>query len=177
MNVYTGKFNNSLMYKIDWIPADFLPCITNHFPTHYMNDLIEKHQELKKLEEACSGLLPGSDMTNYFQPFYYDATLNGSPNLENVLNWAGHKSSDTPVEMITLGHYLEPVTAQLPEYGVAEKAIAWRYLKLQHLLEEMLDSIRVFKIGSRGSEAIIIGDTPSGNCAGLKISKEYRLFA
>ena len=141
-----------------------------------MEQISEKPQEIQKIEEACQGLFPGSDVRHYFNAFLYDPALYGNPGIENVLTWAGYTATNTAVEMMSLRHFLAPVTAMLPEYGLAEKALARKYLMLQNALEEVLDSIKVIRIGDKKSESIIIGDTNHGVCAGVRINKEVSLF-
>ena len=140
-----------------------------------MQDIAEKPIVLSKLDEACRGLNTSNHTVSYFKPFTYDAITNGRPNIENMLSWAGY-STDESVEVLSLRHFLAPVTSQLPEYGIGEKTLALRYLKLQNSLEELLDTIRVFRIGEKKSEAIVIGKTSENNYAGLRIAHEHSLL-
>jgi hypothetical protein len=137
-----------------------------------MNQQIESGNEIDQLTEVCKELLPNGEVQE-INPFLYDTETFGAPEISNVLGWAGYSATETNIEVTTLRNFLSPMTAFLPEHGIAEKAIAKRFLQFQNALESMMDSIRVIKIRDKKSESIILGETSKGHCAGLRIHRDF----
>jgi hypothetical protein len=131
-----------------------------------MQNVIERSSLQLKLEEACIGLFPAGNFRQC-NGFHYENPLGKRPSLESILTWAGYPEN-TPAEVLNLKHFLSPFTSQLPEYGLAEKSRARKFLKLQNTLEDMLDYVKVYCLGEKGDEAIIVGETTAGTWAGLR---------
>lgn len=75
--------------------------------------------------------------------------------------------SDTPVKVLTLEQFFEPVTSIKDWYEEEEKATANRFVNLKQVLEGNLTDIQVFKAGKVEAIICIAGKDGSGTWMGL----------
>lgn len=120
-----------------------------------------------QLKEAADGLLMMSETDAPFE-FYHAENYNAKDlNKETVLKLAG-MPSHYPVEVVELEHFLRNMTQARPESGEEGKQQAARFQQLQKKLKELLQDVKVYRVGETNITVFILGKTPSGDIAGLR---------
>lgn len=119
------------------------------------------------MKEASTGLLMPSESDYPFELFLAPAVSNLPLPPQVLLSWLG-RPADTPVETAELSYFFRNVTRDRPEHGTAEKESVQRFRHLQQVLEQALQGVRVYRVGTIRVEALVLGRTREGQIAGLK---------
>jgi hypothetical protein len=120
-----------------------------------------------ELREATDGLLMMSETDAPFE-FYHAENMKGeSLNEETVLRLAA-MPADYPFEETDLGYFFRNMTQARPDAGNAGIEQARRFENLQKKLNELLQDVKVYRVGESQKLVLILGRTPDGEIAGLK---------
>ncbi len=120
-----------------------------------------------ELREASNGLLMMSETDAPFE-FYQAENMKDEPlNEETVLKLAA-MPADYPFEETDLGYFFRNMTQARPEADEAGIEQAKRFANLQQKLQELLQDVKVYRIGDTQKMVLILGRTPDGAIAGLK---------
>lgn len=120
----------------------------------------------KELTEATSGLLMMSETDEPFE-IYYKARHGDSHLDEESVRKLSGMPAQYPVEVVELSHFFRNQTRSL-EDTPQSAARAKRFQQLQAKLQELLQGVKVFRIGETRITAFILGTTGAGEVAGLK---------
>ncbi|MBD1396203.1 nuclease A inhibitor family protein [Pontibacter sp. JH31] len=120
-----------------------------------------------ELKEATNGLLMMSETDAPFEFFHEENFKNEALNKETVLKMAA-MPADYPVEVVELAYFFRNMTHARPEQGEAGMQQAKRFEELQKKLRELLQDVKVYRIGETQILALILGRTPAGEITGLK---------
>lgn len=127
--------------------------------------------DLKQLEtelrEATDGLLMMSETDAPFEFYQAENMKDEALNEETVLRLAA-MPADYPFEEMELGYFFRNMTQARPDAGDAGIAQAKRFENLQKKLHELLQDVKVYRIGETQKLVLILGRTPNGEIAGLK---------
>jgi hypothetical protein len=120
-------------------------------------------QLLKELRDAVSGLTFMSESDYPLEVFNWGK----AEPTEEFLRGLTKEAPDATVETRTAADFFR-VAASEPDWkGAAELATARRFQKLQHLLEQNLTGLKVFRVGAINIPVYVAGRAPSGNWLGL----------
>jgi tRNA U34 5-carboxymethylaminomethyl modifying GTPase MnmE/TrmE len=116
-----------------------------------------------ELKNAINGLLMMSETDEPFE-YYYDEQHDAEElNEETVRKLAG-MPAQYPMEVVDLEYFFRNMTR--PE-TVGEQQ-AQRFQHLQDKLRELLQDVKVYRIGENRITVFILGKSPDGKIAGLK---------
>jgi hypothetical protein len=119
-----------------------------------------------ELNQATNGLLMMSESDEPFE-FFYDEQHSGEElDEETVLKLAG-MPAQYPIEVVELDYFFRNMTAPSEE-GDEAKARAARFQQLQARLQELLQDVKVYRIGETNITVFILGRTQQNEIAGLK---------
>ncbi|PKV75441.1 nuclease A inhibitor family protein [Pontibacter ramchanderi] len=120
-----------------------------------------------ELKAATDGLLMLSETDAPFE-FYLAENFQGEElNEETVLKLAG-MPADYPYEEMELGYFFRNMTQARPDAGEKGLQQANRFQNLEKKLQELLQGVKVYRIGETQKLVLILGRTPGGEIAGLK---------
>ena len=120
----------------------------------------------EELYQAIAGLLYMSESDEPFDIVHWQS--NGLPiTFERLLQLIG-KKPDTPIEVLSIDEFFQPLITEQDWYGNDEKVIVQRYCHLQHLLRTYLMNVAVYRIGKIQVEIYIIGIDTNGDLVGIK---------
>ncbi|WP_299699688.1 nuclease A inhibitor family protein [uncultured Pontibacter sp.] len=121
-----------------------------------------------ELKEASDGLLMMSETDAPFE-FYHaeDLTADDELDEETVLGLAA-MPAEYPMEEVDLEYFLRNMTHARPETGDEGMQLAKRFENLQKKLRELLQDVKVYRVGETQKLVLILGRTPNGEIAGLK---------
>ncbi|MCJ8166287.1 nuclease A inhibitor family protein [Pontibacter sp. E15-1] len=118
-----------------------------------------------ELKQAANGLLMLSETDEPFE-FYYDKDFaHEELNEETVLKMAG-MPAQYPVEVVELDYFLRNQTRP-PEETPDALARGERFQQLQAKLQDLLQDVKVYRVGETRITAYILGKTEDGEIAGL----------
>ena len=120
-----------------------------------------------ELKEAADGLLMMSETDAPFEFFHEENFKNEELNEETVLKMAA-MPADYPLEVVELEYFFRNMTHARPESGKEGMEQAKRFEHLQKKLRELLQDVKVFRVGETQILALILGRTSGGEIAGLK---------
>lgn len=120
-------------------------------------------QLIEALREATEGLTFMSESDYPFEVFNWGAA---EPTAASVRGLAG-EGADAPVETRTTADFFR-VSASEAEWKNAEQlTTARRFQTLQRLLEENLNDLKVYRVGSINIPVYVAGRAASGNWLGV----------
>lgn len=120
-----------------------------------------------ELRAATDGLLMMSETDAPFE-FYQAENMTGEPLNEDTVLKLAAMPADYPFEEMELGYFFRNMTQARPEVGEAGMDQAKRFEHLQQKLQELLQDVKVYRVGDTQKLVLILGRAPSGAIAGLK---------
>ncbi|MDX5420395.1 MAG: nuclease A inhibitor family protein [Hymenobacteraceae bacterium] len=120
-----------------------------------------------ELKEASNGLLMMSETDAPFEFYHEENFENEELNEETVLKLAA-MPADYPLEVVDLEYFFRNMTHARPESGEEGMQKTKRFEQLQKKLRELLQDVRVYRIGETQILVLILGRTPGGEIAGLR---------
>lgn len=121
----------------------------------------------QQLKEGAAGLFYISETDAPFElvqlPHVQDSAL-----LPAALMELQDTAEGTKVETQTLPSFFRNMTTADPDAEGGEDDTARRFRDLQELMEQNLEEVKVYRIGSRRIHAFILGRTAAGDFAGLR---------
>lgn len=119
---------------------------------------------LDQLRTASDGLLMMSESDYPLEAFLWETTAPATP--EKVIQLTSHPQ-DTPVEVVDIDSFFSVATTPEDWHGDEEKAIVGRFKKLLEIIKSSLKNPQVYRLGQIEIDAYIVGETPTGDLAGL----------
>ena len=120
-----------------------------------------------ELKEASNGLLMMSETDAPFEFYHEENFKNEELNEETVLKLAA-MPADYPLEVVDLEYFFRNMTHARPQSGEEGMQQAKRFEQLQKKLRELLQDVKVYRIGETQILVLILGRTPGGEIAGLR---------
>ncbi|MBN3961766.1 nuclease A inhibitor family protein [Nostoc sp. NMS8] len=120
---------------------------------------------LDQLRTAADGLLMMSESEYPFEIILWEGV---APPItpEIVLQQTDH-DQDTPVEIVPIDDFFSTATTPQDWHEDEEKATVARFQTLVQTIKLSLKNPQVYRVGSIEIDAYIVGETPTGNLAGL----------
>jgi hypothetical protein len=128
---------------------------------------MNKTQLEEELMKISSGLLMLSETDEPFEFFYHKKPENEPFAEDIVVEWDG-KPGGTSVQVLTLEDFLHRMKNPHQHADATQKQNAEKFKKLESKLKELLKDVKVYKISEISIPVYIIGQTQSGDYAGLK---------
>ena len=125
---------------------------------------ITSKEILDQLKRASSDLLFTSESDYPLEVFFWVVTAPMTP--EKVLKQTGHPQ-DTPVEVIELDRFFRTATTPEDWHTAEEQETVAKYQSLVETLKANLSNLEVYRLGTVEIDVYIVGQTPTGYCAGL----------
>jgi hypothetical protein len=122
---------------------------------------------IDRLKAATQGLLFTSEADYPIEPFVLENVGDGPLTPQKLLQATGHPP-DTPVRVLSLTDFFQPVTQEQDWHNAEERATVQRFRQLVETLTQLLSDIQVFKVGHVESDVYVVGKTASGEFAGVK---------
>ncbi|MFD3000894.1 nuclease A inhibitor family protein [Pontibacter toksunensis] len=122
---------------------------------------------LQQLRTASEGLAYVSETDHPFEVVHLP-DVKDSNSLPSALKNMAALPEDEKVETVELPYFFRNLTRDEPEAGEEENNTARRFRKLQELLEQNLQEVKVYRMGKRRIKAYILGRTGAGDFAGLQ---------
>ncbi len=122
-------------------------------------------QLLNKLREATEGLTLMSESDYPVEPFRWEGVTSLTP--EFLRGLTGHDPSAS-VEELALADFFRAATSEPDWKGEAELASARRFQALVRLMEENLEGLRVYRVGTINMPVYVVGRSAAGNRLGVK---------
>lgn len=119
---------------------------------------------LKRLQELSQGLYFLSESDYPFEVAQLDKDALSE---EDVRNMAG-QPQDAELKTVELAYFLRNMTKVTSEMDDAAKQVAERFSALQAYMEEHLIGTKVYRVGRREVEALVLGRLPEGGYGGIK---------
>ncbi|MBC6434580.1 nuclease [Nostoc sp. HG1] len=119
---------------------------------------------LDQLRTAADGLLMMSESEYPFEVFLWSDIAPATP--EKVLKLTNHPQ-DTPVQVEGVDDFFSVATTEEDWHEEEEKATVKRFQTLVETLRENLNNLQVYRLGNKEVDAYIVGQTPTGNLAGI----------
>ena len=126
--------------------------------THTNSEIVDQ------LKAATQGLLFMSESEYPFEVFLWEALAPVTP--EKVVQQTGHPQN-TPVEVVEVENFFRVATTESEWHSEEEKETVRRYQSLVKKLQNYLSDIKVYRLGHVEIDVYIVGQTPTGNLAGL----------
>ncbi|MBF8962443.1 nuclease A inhibitor family protein [Pontibacter sp. FD36] len=120
-----------------------------------------------ELKEATDGLLMISETDAPFE-FYQAEEFQGETLDEETVLKLAAMPADYPFEEMELGYFLRNMTHARPDAGDEGMQQAKRFQNLEKKLHELLQDVKVYRVGETQKLVLILGRTPGGEIAGLK---------
>ncbi|GGG30576.1 sugar-non-specific nuclease inhibitor NuiA-like protein [Pontibacter amylolyticus] len=127
-------------------------------------DLKTIETELKK---ATDGLLMMSETDAPFEFYHAENFRDEKLDKDTVLRLAA-MPAEYPFEELELGYFFRNMAQARPENGDAGMQQATRFQHLEKKLHELLQDVKVYRVGETQKLVLILGRTPDGEIAGLK---------
>lgn len=122
------------------------------------------NQITNQIKTAAEGLVFMSESDYPLEPFLWEVTAPVTP--EKVRQQTQH-SQDTPVQVVPVDNFFSVATTPEDWYGEEEKETVTRYQNLVNILKENLRNLQVYRLGKIEIDVYVVGETPTGNLAGL----------
>ncbi|MBD2730765.1 nuclease A inhibitor family protein [Nostoc sp. FACHB-892] len=119
---------------------------------------------LDQLKLASDGLLFMSESEYPFEVFLWSGVGLLTP--EKVLQQTNH-NQNTPVKVASLDDFFSVSTTAEDWHEEEEKATVKRFQNLVQTLKTNLSNLQVYRLGTVEVDAYIVGQTPTGDSAGL----------
>lgn len=120
-----------------------------------------------ELKEATNGLLMMSETDAPFEFYHAENLRDRKLDKDTVIKLAA-MPADYPFEELELGYFFRNMTQarnNADEQGIQQ---ATRFDELEKKLHELLEDVKVYRIGETQKLVLILGRTPDGEVAGLK---------
>jgi Nuclease A inhibitor-like protein len=117
-----------------------------------------------QLKGASEGLLWMSESEYPFEVFLWEGAALLTHN--EVIQKTGH-SSDTPIETVTVDNFFSVATTSEDWHGDEEKEMVAKFKALAQTIKLNLANSTVYRLGKIEIDVYIIGETPTGDLAGL----------
>lgn len=135
-------------------------CERSHFGAYSMTNT----EITDKLKQASDGLLCMSESEYPFEVFLWEGV---APVTEvKVLQQTNH-ASDTPVQVVTVDDFFRVATTPEDWHEEEEKEMVKKFQALVETIKANLNNPQVYRLGKIEIDAYIVGETPTGNLAGL----------
>ncbi|BAZ71239.1 nuclease inhibitor homolog (plasmid) [Fischerella sp. NIES-4106] len=121
-------------------------------------------QIVDQLKAAADGLLMMSESEYPLEAFLWETKAPATP--EKVLQQTNH-SPDTPVQVVKVDDFFRVATTPEDWHGDEEKAIVKKFQTLVETLKTNLNNLQVYRLGEVEIDVYVVGETPTGNLAGL----------
>lgn len=119
---------------------------------------------LDQIKLASDGLLFMSESEYPFEVFIWEYIAPATP--QKVVQQTNHPKN-TPVEIVGVDDFFQVATTPEDWHGEEEKATVNKFKTLVQTLKENLSNLQVYRLGKIEVDAYIVGDTPTGNLAGI----------
>lgn len=123
-------------------------------------------EAIDRLKAASEGLFCVSESEYPFEVFRWPGLGQEPLTAEQLLQQTGH-AADTAVEKVSLERFFRVATREQDWHGPEEREEVKRYRNLVQVLETCLKNIQVYRVGKVELDVYIVGETVSGNLAGL----------
>ncbi|QKQ75191.1 nuclease A inhibitor family protein [Nostoc sp. TCL240-02] len=120
---------------------------------------------LEQLKQASDGLLFTSESDYPFEVFLWSGIATPTTT-QKVVQQTGH-SPDASVEIVPVDDFFSVATTPQDWHEDEEKAIVTRFKKLLEIIKSSLKTPQVYRLGEIEIDAYIVGETPTGDLAGL----------
>lgn len=120
---------------------------------------------LEQLHQVSNGLLFMSESEYPFEVFLWEG-IAPPVTSEIVLQQTGH-GQDTPLELLDIDRFFSRATTPQDWHEDEEKAVVAKFQKLLEVIKSNLKNPQVYRLGRIEIDVYIIGETPTGNLAGL----------
>lgn len=120
-----------------------------------------------ELKEASDGLLMRSETDSPFE-FYQAENFKDEKLDEDTILKLAAMPADYPYEEVELEYFFRNMTHARPEAGDEDMQQAKRFENLQKKLRELLQDVKVYRVGEAQKLVLILGRAPGGEIAGLK---------
>jgi len=124
---------------------------------------------VESIARACQGLVVTSETDSDVSPVVFSAPRGTSINCEVVLALVGSGPA-TRCDEVPLGEFFEPLGRRRDWHDRQDAEMAQGFRRLERLLRRRLDEPRVFRIGDRSIEVLVLGRTRDGRIAGVRTS-------
>ncbi|MFN6455597.1 MAG: nuclease A inhibitor family protein [Nostoc sp. EfeVER01] len=119
---------------------------------------------LDQLRTAADGLLMMSESEYPFEVFLWAGIGLLTP--EKVLQQTNH-NQDTPVKVASLDDFFRVAVTEEDWHGEEEQETVKKFQNLVQTLKTNLSNLQVYRLGTVEVDAYIVGQTPTGDSAGL----------
>ncbi|MBW4429364.1 MAG: nuclease A inhibitor family protein [Nostoc desertorum CM1-VF14] len=119
---------------------------------------------LDQLKLASDGLLFMSESEYPFEVFLWEDIAPVTP--QKVIQQTNHPQN-TPVEIVGVDDFFQVATTEEDWHEEEEKETVKRFQTLVQTLKENLSNLQVYRLGNKEVDAYIVGQTPTGNLAGI----------
>ena len=119
---------------------------------------------LEQLKQASDGLLMMSESECPLETFLWSATPPATP--EKVIQQTNHPQ-DTPIKIVEIEDFFQVATTEEDWHGEEEKATLNKFKTLVQTIKSSLKNPQVYRLGEIEIDAYIVGETPTGDLAGL----------
>lgn len=122
-----------------------------------------------KLQQAASGLLWMSESDYPFEAFVWRVKPSAQQTLltpEQVLQYS-HHPGDTPIQTLEIDRFFARATRVEKWHDASKAKEVLQYQALVKQLKDELKHLSVYRLGTVELDIYIVGQTPSGNWAGL----------
>jgi len=120
---------------------------------------------LDQLRTAADGLLMMSESEYPFEVFLWSG-ITPPVTPEKVIQQTNHPQ-DTPVQVEGVDDFFSVATTEEDWHEEEEKVTVKRFQTLVQTLKENLNNLQVYRLGNKEVDAYIVGQTPTGNLAGI----------
>ncbi|PAX59784.1 nuclease A inhibitor family protein [Brunnivagina elsteri] len=117
-----------------------------------------------QLKAASEGLIWMSESEYPFEFFLWEGAALLTH--EEVIQKTSH-SSDTPIETVTVDNFFSVATTEEDWHGDEEKGMVAKFKALVQTIKLNLANSTVYRLGKIEIDVYIIGETPTGDLAGL----------
>jgi hypothetical protein len=131
-----------------------------------MNERLPKFKGeklLAEIEKSTAGLFYISETDAPIEPY-----SGGAADAVDVSHFIPNEVKGGTVQELSPKTFFARLTTPQDWYGAKEKDIARRFLGLESLLEENLDDLTVFRIGSIQIDIYVVGLDTDGDLVGIK---------
>lgn len=122
---------------------------------------------LEQLSAASDGLLYRSETDSPFEVVHFPQVQDSSA-LPAAIAQLPDMPEGLKAEVVELPYFFRNLIRDDADAGEEEVNIAHRFRKLQDLLEQRLEEVKVYRVGKRRIQAFVLGKTATGDYAGLK---------
>lgn len=119
---------------------------------------------IAQLKQASEGLLFMSESEYPFLVFLWSGIAPVTP--EKVVQQTDN-SPDTPIKVIAVDDFFRVATKEEDWHSPEEQKTVKKFQNLVQVIKANLSNPQVYRLGSKEIDAYIVGETPTGNLAGI----------